>query len=147
MNMLFSSDRMQLRELFFNVFEKHIAKQELDALEQQILNVILEHPEYHQLLQQKDKYIDKDYLPEFGEINPFLHMSLHLALREQINTNRPQGIIDVYAELMRHHNNNYLEVEHTMMDVLVECMWHAQRANQFPSDEEYLNLLKKLLQG
>ncbi len=144
--MLFSNDRMKLRELFFGVYEKHTLKQQLDPLEQQILNVIIDHPEYHQLLQQKDKYIDKDYSPEFGETNPFLHMSLHLALREQINTNRPNGIIDVYAELMNRHQKDHLAVEHVMMEVLIECIWQAQQNQHFPSDEEYLTLLKNLLE-
>lgn len=144
--MLFSNERTQLRELFFDVFEKYSKQQDLDALEQQVLTIILEHPEYHVLLQQKDKYIDKDYLPEFGDINPFLHMSLHLALREQINTNRPQGIVDVFAELMKRHANDQLAVEHDMMEVLIECIWQAQKTGQFSSDEEYFELLKKIVE-
>lgn len=108
-------------------------------LEQQIARVIEEHPEYHSLINN----IDKDYLPEEGQSNPFLHMGMHLALREQINTNRPAGIQQCFAVLTTRLASP-LEAEHQMMECLGHALWLAQQQSAAPNEIEYLNCLKKI---
>lgn len=142
--MLYSNDRRELRQLFFNTWHKHIAQQPLEPIEQQILQVMLDHPEYHALFAESDKFIDRDYLPELGETNPFLHMSLHLGIREQIATNRPAGITAIYQQLLTKHA--YLEVEHLLMQVLAEQIWNAQKNNKMPEEKHYIQQLQKLLE-
>src|SRR5579872_2059838 len=89
-----SKERENMRKIFFDVWNKHQNKELLEPLEAHILSVILQHPEYHDLLNQA-----KNLEQNFSEQNPFLHMSLHLALEEQIKTDRPAGIKAIYAKL------------------------------------------------
>ena len=87
--------------------------------------------------------LDNDYTPEMGQTNPFLHMGMHIALYEQLSTNRPAGIKDVYEKLQRKTEDIH-ETEHRMMECLGEAMWQAQRNNTMPDDASYLLCLKKL---
>ena len=123
--------------MYFAIWQKHQHQQPLEPLEQQVLAVILEHPEYHDLLNDRDKYIDKDYLPEFGESNPFLHMGLHLGIREQVQTNRPAGITEIYNALCK-------DFAHEMMECLVEQIWQQQKNNQPPNEADYLRQLRAI---
>ena len=142
--MFFPNDRQQLRQMYIDAWQKHQSQQVLTPLEQQISHVILLHPEYHALFEYPEAECDKDYLPEQGKTNPFLHMGLHLGLMEQVSTNRPAGIKDLYHALLAKHQDNH-EVEHQMIECLAEAMWHAQRNNTPPDDRAYLENLKRLL--
>ena len=135
-------DRAELREFFYTAWQKHQANQPLDFLEQQIVEVILAHPEYHAIFNQAEKYQTKSFMPEAGEINPFLHISLHLGLLEQISTDRPQGIKAIYTTLC--HSMDKHAAEHKMMDCLAEVMWQAQRDNVLPDELEYLEKLQMI---
>ena len=118
---------------------------ELDALQQMIAGVIQQHPEYHGLLEQ-EAAIARNYHPAEGEANPFLHMSMHIALIEQISTNRPEGIRDCHASLSRTLGSVH-EAEHRMMDCLSEAIWKAQRNNTIPDEAAYLACLKNLVEN
>ena len=82
---MFNPSRDEVRDFFFGVWKKYAAKEIMTPLETQALDWVLEHPEYQPLLAAPEKYRDKDYLPEFGETNPFLHLSLHLSVTEQVD--------------------------------------------------------------
>lgn len=141
---MFYGDNVQdTRQLFFDSWTKHKAKQPLLPLEAQIADVILMHPEYHTLLEQPEKLKDKTYFPEIGETNPFLHMGLHLAVREQLATNRPEGIRDLYQQFQNQQMAPH-EIEHLMMEQLAECLWIAQRDHQLPDEKAYYERLKTL---
>jgi hypothetical protein len=131
--------REQMRQIFFSVWEKHIAKTHLDLLENQILQIIFLHPEYHVLLSQADNYLHA----EFGQENPFLHMSLHFALREQIATNRPLGITEVYKNLLLRLPDNHV-AEHLMLDSLQDILFAGQTAGKMLDENDYLARLKKI---
>lgn len=141
--MLFSNDRNDIRQHFFVVWKKFNDKQALDPLESLIANVIRLHPEYHSLLEDTQS-LNKDYTPEMGQSNPFLHMGMHIGLYEQLSTNRPAGIKDVYEKLQIKTGDIH-EAEHLMMECLGEAMWQAQRDNAMPDDASYLACLKKLV--
>ena len=143
--MLFSNERNELRKMFFHTWHKHQTQQQLEPVEQQILQVMQDHPEYHQVLSAPEKFIDKDYLPELGQTNPFLHMSLHLGIREQIATNRPFGIVTIYQQLLVKYHGKHLEVEHCMLEVLAEQIWQSQKNNTMPDEKQYLLILQELL--
>jgi hypothetical protein len=117
----------------------------MDALEQQVATVIKEHPEYQKLLAQTEKILQRDYLPENGETNPFLHMGLHLGIREQVATNRPTGISALYQQIVLKYGA--YEAEHRMMDCLAESIWLAQRYNTAPDETAYLTRLTQLLEA
>lgn len=139
---MFSQNRDELRQQYFDAWQKFQNKKPLSALEQQIAAIIQEHTEYLDTIEYPDKFIDKDYLPEMGQTNPFLHMGLHLALREQISTNRPAGIHEVYQELCKKMAAH--DAEHTLIEVLAETLFLAQKNNQIPDEKTYLEKLNNL---
>lgn len=141
--MIFSQDRLQLRKLFIDSWDKFQNKQPLTAIEEQIARIIELHPEYHKEIVFDN--VDKDYSPEMGQINPFLHISLHLAIIEQVQTNRPFGINETYHKLVNKYNNDEHKVHHLMIDYLAEEMWKSQKYNILPNEGEYLIKLQELL--
>lgn len=137
---MFGQNRDQLRQMWTDAWNKFMQHQPLQPLEQQLVEVIKLHPEYHALL----SHTQADYLPELGQSNPFLHMGMHLALREQINTNRPAGINECYQKLTRKLDAH--EAEHSLMECLAEALWQAQRNQTAPDEAAYLQCLKQRVQ-
>ncbi|MEE4245736.1 MAG: DUF1841 family protein [Kangiellaceae bacterium] len=148
--MFFSNDRKQLREEYFSVWSKHQSSAILTPLESQILSVIQEHPEYQLMFDNREKFLEQDFSPEMGETNPFLHMALHLSIREQESTNRQNGMKKIVSNCIQHFADRH-QAEHFLMDALVESIWQSQKAQQsqqtqLPQDDKsYLKLLKKHL--
>lgn len=144
---MFYGDTVQeTRQMFFNSWDKFQHKKPLSPLENEIAQVILAHPEYHKILEQGTKFQEHTYYPEFGETNPFLHMGLHLAVREQVATDRPLGINEVYKNLVKKYKDP-LAVEHLIMDQLAECLWLSQKNNLPPDEKQYLSVLTELYQN
>ncbi len=142
--MLFNNDRNAMREVYYQSWQKKLKGETLNPTEAIISTVITEHPEYHKIFDKKQNHIDKDFSPESGQTNPFLHMGLHIAIREQLATNRPFGIKGIYLELMNKYQDNST-VEHMMMDHLVETMMASQRTGLPPNEQNYLQSLRQLL--
>lgn len=141
---MFGNDRTQMRRMFTDSWKKFQQKQPMEPLEQLITEIITQHPEYHNMLAQPDAVLDKDYQPEQGQTNPFLHMAMHISIREQISTNRPQGISELYQQLTIRSGAPH-EAEHQMMECLGQMLWEAQRNNRMPDEQDYLECVKKLL--
>ncbi len=133
---MFSTDRDQLRKVFFDAWQKYKQHLPIEPLEAQLIEIMLLHPEYHSVLDQPDNF----HLHDFAESNPFLHMSLHLAIREQVNTNRPAGIQAIYQQHCVKSQDAHI-AEHIMMDCLAEVLWQAQQDGKMPDEENYLRLL------
>ena len=142
--MMFSDNRQDLRQGYYDAWQKQLAGTALTPLETSIAQVISLHPEYHAIFAHK-KNLLQDYWVEQGEINPFLHMSLHLALHEQISTDRPAGIRPLYQKLQAHFGGAH-DAEHAMMECLTEAIWQAQRTQRMPDEAAYLTHLKQLLE-
>lgn len=140
---MFSQNRQQLRQFYHDVWQKMQNQHTLSAMEVGIAQVIDQHPEYHRIFN-SDSSLDQEYFVEDGQTNPYLHMGLHLSLHEQISTNRPTGIKALYGQLQAKFGSAH-DAEHRMMESLTESLWTAQRNNQAPSEQDYLNSLKKLL--
>lgn len=138
--MIFGQDRNELRQMYADAWAKSQAGTVLSPLEAQIANVIAEHPEYHEVV--KGNIAESDFVVEEGQTNPFLHMGLHLALREQVSTNRPAGIADAHSR-MSHKMGDLHEAEHRMIECLAETLWEAQSANQMPDESKYLERLMR----
>jgi hypothetical protein len=139
--MIFSQDRNELRKMYLDAWNKHKEQQPLTPLEAQIAQVVAEHPEYHTEVSAAD--MQKDYTPDGGKTNPFLHMGLHLGIREQVATNRPAGIAAVYRELAEQLGDTH-DAEHGMIDCLAETLWEAQSQNRAPDEMQYLLRLRQL---
>jgi len=116
----------------------------MDPMEQIITNIVQQHPEYHKLMQNPDASLDKDFLPEVGQTNPFLHLSMHIALQEQISTNRPTGITKLYQKITQHTGDPH-ETEHQLMECLGRMLWEAQRENRMPDEQAYLKSIKAII--
>ena len=137
-------DRDSGRMFFLEVWGKHKKKLPLEALEQMVLDVILQHPEYHVILDRDEKEISAiEFTPEMGMTNPFLHMGMHIAIFEQIGSNRPSGITALYQQLLPKYSSAH-DLEHSMMECLGESLWLAQRNNTLPDEAQYLEQVKKL---
>jgi hypothetical protein len=136
---MFSNDRDSLRQVFFNAWHKHLQKLPVEQLEAQLIEIMLLHPEYHSILENPESFKAEN----FGGENPFLHLSLHQALREQISTNRPAGIKNIFTSLC-HKTGDVLMAEHRMIDCLADVLWQAQQQNIMPDEEVYLEVLRKL---
>ena len=141
--MLYGDTIQETRQMFFNSWDKYKKNLLLQPLEHEIVQVILAHPEYHNALENHNKYQQQSYYPELGETNPFLHMGLHLAIREQIATDRPTGVNLIYTNLIKKYAEP-LTVEHLMMEQLAECLWLSQKNNLPPDEVHYLNILRNL---
>jgi hypothetical protein len=133
---MFSTNRLELREMFFDVWAKLQNKEALSELEQALAKLLLEHPEYETIWGDKEKYLDKDFNAELGEANPFMHLSFHLGVQEQAGMDRPKGTEAVYFELMEAVGQH--EAEHLMMDCLAEAVWQSQRTGKMPDDKALL---------
>ncbi len=140
--MIFGQDRNELRKMYVDAWRKRCANAPLTPLETQIADVIELHPEYHADVTGEE--LDKDYTPEGGKTNPFLHMGLHLGIREQIATNRPPGIRNIFATLSTHCDDAH-QAEHRMIDCLAETLWEAQSRNTAPDEQAYLERLHRLV--
>lgn len=142
---MISNERDKLREFYCDTWAKHLAQNiELSQLEQQIIAVIKEHPEYHKLLENKEASVSADYLPEMGDSNPFLHMGMHLGLREQVSTNRPAGIAELYQSIVALRDVH--DAEHEMIECLAESIWQAQQNQTMPDEIAYIECLTRILQ-
>ncbi|HKQ24604.1 MAG TPA: DUF1841 family protein [Burkholderiales bacterium] len=141
---MFNPSREDVRRFFFESWRKYRMQAPLEGLEKTALEVVLLHPEYQTLLDSEDHSIGRDFGPEGSELNPFLHLSLHLALAEQISIDQPRGIRGLYAQLLTH-----AQLEHDALHVLLECLgetiWQAQRDHAAPDEVAYLDCIRRKL--
>jgi hypothetical protein len=140
--MIFGQDRDELRRMYVDAWLKRCNKQPLSPLESQIADVIEMHPEYHAEI--SGGKIDRDYTPDGGQSNPFLHMGLHLGIREQVSTDRPAGIASVYQSLAEKSGGDVHATEHAMIECLAETLWEAQSASRAPDEQKYIERLRRL---
>lgn len=134
--------RDEIRQIYLKVWQKMQNQILLEPMEAIIADVIKLHPEYHTLLENAESAIGKDFSPEKGQTNPFLHMGMHITLREQADGDRPAGIRDIYQNLVQQKGIH--ETEHAMMECLGQTLWNAQRNNQMPDENAYLACLRQL---
>jgi Domain of unknown function (DUF1841) len=135
-------NRDQMRRMYLEAWRKFSSKAPLEPLEAQLAAVISEHPEYVTWLEAGDQALGAEFTPEGGQQNPFLHMGLHLAIREQVATNRPAGIAEVHQKLSARLGVH--DAEHAMLEPLAETLWDAQRQGRMPDEQVYLERLRKL---
>jgi len=138
-----TQSREELRRFYFEAWRKHREGLPLEPLEAQIADVIALHPEYHATIEQPEAAVDRDYRPESGQSNPFLHMGLHLAVRDQIATDRPAGIRAAFEAIARRCGSAH-DAEHELIECLAEALWDAQRSGRPPDEIAYLERVRRL---
>jgi hypothetical protein len=136
---MFNPSRDEVREMFFGAWRRYRAGTPLVGIESLALDVILQHPEYHDVLEAPGRHRYRDYT---DETNPFLHMSLHLALEEQISIDQPLGIAHRFQALVSKFDSRH-EALHQALECLAETMWRAQRDGLPPDAAAYLSCLER----
>ncbi len=137
---MFAPSRDEVRQFFFKTWEKSKYQQVLTDLEKMALGIIVQHPEYHAILDAPQRYTAREYAPELGETNPFLHLSMHLSIEEQLSINQPVGIAAAYRTLCEKYQDAHV-AQHEVMDCLAEMVWHAQRYQTPPDPARYFSCL------
>ncbi len=134
---MFNPSREQVRQFFCESWRKHRERLILEGAEATAADLIAEHPEYHALLENPQAAIELEFSPEGGQMNPFLHLSLHLAVAEQIGIDQPRGIKAAYFVLRRKMDVH--DAEHTVMECLGETLWRSQREGKPMDGDAYLD--------
>lgn len=139
---MFSPTRDQARSFFIEAWDKHCLGQPLTALEQMAADILQLHPEYHALLGAGLSALAQEWTPEQGEANPFLHLSLHLAIEEQLAIDQPPGIRAAFATLLLSRGERHKAL-HVVLECLGETVWRAQREQLPPDGAAYLECLHR----
>ena len=141
---MFGNDRTEIRRVFVEAWRRARAGEALAPLEGLIVEVVRLHPEYHPLLDHPDEAVEGEYPAELGQTNPFLHMGMHIAIREQAAADRPPGIALLYRQLAERAGDAH-EADHRLMECLGQALWEAQRAGTLPDEAGYLACARRLL--
>jgi hypothetical protein len=137
---MFAPSRDEARRFLVEAWRKQRAGEPLSALERTVAGIVALHPEYHALLEDAERHVDRDYAPEGGAMNPFLHLSLHLAVAEQLAIDQPPGLRAAYERLRAARGDEHAAL-HDVLECLGETLWQAQRAGAGPDAQLYLALL------
>ncbi len=114
----------------------------MSGLEQIAAGIIALHPEHHALLEAPEANLDRDWHPEAGSANPFLHLSLHLAIAEQLSIDQPPGIRAQYERIRLARGGEH-PAQHAVLECLGEVLWSAQRHGTAPDAALYLACLER----
>lgn len=139
---MFTPSRDQVRRFLADAWRKRRDGLPATPLEIMAADVAESHPEYHDLLEQGDEALSREWTPEQGEANPFLHLSLHLAIEEQLSIDQPPGIRHVLEQLLARHGDRHAAL-HVILDCLGETVWRANQDKAPPDGNAYLDCLKR----
>lgn len=139
---MFTPSRDEARRYLTDAWAKYRAGSPLSGLEQMASGIVALHPEYHAVVENPERHLNRDYRPETGDVNPFLHLSLHLAIAEQISIDQPPGIRAHFERLTASKGGEH-EALHAVLDCLGEVIWHAQRHGAPPDAAVYLACLER----
>ena len=134
---MFNPTRDEVRNFFIESWRKYRAHEVLTPLEHMATDLILLHPEYHGVLEDPES-VSRDFLPDDGQINPFLHLSLHLAIEEQLSIDQPPGLRAAYEACLKRHDDRH-QALHDVLECLGETMFNAQRNNAQPDGQAYVH--------
>jgi hypothetical protein len=141
---MFAPSQSDVRKFFCETFRKSFANEILTPIEAIAADWIREHPEYDDTLRNLDQALTTNYSVDEGRTNPFLHLSMHLSISEQISVDQPKGIRSIFLALANKLNSEH-EAQHQIMECLGEMMWVAQRNGTPPDGAAYIEALRKRL--
>jgi hypothetical protein len=133
---MFDPSRDQARNFFIGAWRKRVGGEVLTPLEHMAADVIALHPEYHAMLEDPDA-LAREFLPDSGQINPFLHLSLHLAVEEQLSIDQPPGLRAAFARCQLRRGNRH-DALHDVLECLGEMLFNAQRSGRPPDGAAYV---------
>jgi len=138
---MFTPSRDEVRRFFCSAWKKHQERLPLAGAEVTAADVAARHPEYHLLLSRPEAALQGEWTPEGGAMNPFLHLSMHLAIAEQLSIDQPPGIRAAFSRLVQRMDAH--AAEHVLLECLGEVLWSAQQRGGMPDSDRYL---EKVLQ-
>lgn len=138
---MFNPSRDQARQFMLDAWRKRVGSLPATALETLAADIIAMHPEYHAQLTAEDA-LTREWTPEDGAMNPFLHLSLHLAIEEQLSIDQPPGIRALFESRRSYYGNPH-DALHDILECLGETIWRAQRDRVPPDGEAYLDCIRR----
>ena len=141
---LFNPSREEVREFFCSTWQKYQDGHVLTPLEMIASQWMEQHPEFHKILSDPSGALEQEFTPEKGMTNPFLHLSMHLSISEQISIDQPPGIRHIANTLSRKLDSEH-EAQHQIMECLGQVLWQAQNQSKPIDVTDYVELLKKLI--
>jgi len=139
---MFTPSRDEARRFLVDAWSKYRANELLTALEAMAVETIALHPEYHPIVENPERYVERDWQPESGQANPFLHLSLHLAVAEQLGADQPRGIRAEFERLRAARGDEHAAL-HALLECLGEVIWSAQRHGTPPDAALYLACVER----
>jgi hypothetical protein len=139
---MFNPSRDQARRFFIEAWRKHRAREVVSPLEDAAIRLISLHHEYHALLEDGEGALAREWAPESGEANPFLHLSLHLAIEEQLSIDQPPGLRAAFEAILARHGDRHAAL-HDVLECLGETIWRAQKSQSPPDGEAYVECVKR----
>jgi len=139
---MFNPSQYDVRRFFCETFRKSKAREILTPLEAIAADWINQHPEYHEELNDAETALHATYSVDAGQSNPFLHLSMHLTIAEQISVDQPAGVRPSFQRLAKKYNSEH-EAHHQIMECLGEMIWTSQRTGLPPDGAAYVEALRK----
>lgn len=138
---MFNPTREEVRRFFMTAWRKYREQAPLEGLESTAVGIIAMHPELQPLLESGEEAVSREFPPEEGVMNPFLHLSLHLAVAEQVSIDQPRGIRAAHDRLRAARGKH--EALHVLLECLGETVWQAQRSGRAPDEQAYLECIRR----
>ena len=139
---MFTPSRDQVRRFLADAWRKRREGLPATPLEIMAADLAELHPEYQELLGAGDEALAREWTPEQGETNPFLHLSLHLAIEEQLSIDQPPGIRAIFGQLQARHGDRHAAL-HVILECLGETVWRANQDQAPPDGNAYLDCLRR----
>ncbi len=139
---MFNPSKDEVRQFFCNTWKKSMQGEVLTPLEAIASDWIRQHPEYEHDLADTERALETDYRVDQGRSNPFLHLSMHLSIHEQISVDQPPGIRDACEALIKRLGSVH-DAHHLIMECLGEMLWSAQRNGTPPDGETYIHCIRQ----
>ena len=138
---MFNPSRDQVRDFFCSAWKKHLDRMPLVGAEVTAADIAARHPEYHALLSNPEMARNQEWTPDSGQMNPFLHLSLHLAIHEQLSIDQPPGIRAAFERLRTRMDTH--DAEHVLLESLGETIWRAQREGSQMDAQAYVDAIQR----
>jgi hypothetical protein len=139
---MFAPSQQDVRAFFCTAQRKLREHEPLTPLEALAADWIAEHPEYAADLADVEAAQAAVYPVEDGRTNPFLHLSMHLSISEQVSIDQPRGIKQAF-ELLKARRGSAHAAQHEVMECLGEMLWESQRSGRPPDGERYIDCVRR----